>query len=98
MTPYESSLSSIDDYKMGQISKKYSYYSSIINAYKEASKVDSSITINYEVDGLLLYYRPSRMIDLQIGDHIIKIDGVEVNEDNYKEVLVNLEKITYLLL
>ena len=87
MTPYESSLSSIDDYKMGQISKKYSYYSSIINAYKEASKVDSSITINYEVDGLLLYYRPSRMIDLQIGDHIIKIDGVEVNEDNYKEVI-----------
>lgn len=91
MSAYEKSITSSDDYLMGQISKKYSYHSSLINAYQEASKVDPSILINYQINSLILYYRPSRMNDLKIGDEVIKIEDQEITKDNYLE-LINQSK------
>lgn len=92
MTTYEKSISLNDDYLMGQLSKRYSYYSSLVNAYSEASKIDSTISIDYEIDSLLLYYRPSKLSSLNIGDEIISIDGQLITKNNYLDVIQEARK------
>jgi PDZ domain-containing protein len=89
MSKYSKSISNLDEFETGQVSKKYSYYSSLINAYQEAGKIDNSIVIDYEINSLVLYYRPSQLKELEIGDIITKINGQEMNKDNYREVLLN---------
>lgn len=94
-TKYESTVSNADDRKMGQISKAHSYYSALINAYEAASEVDNTISIDYDIDSLILYYRPRRMKDLEIGDIITKVDGESVNLSNY-ELLIEKHKQNHL--
>lgn len=64
-----------DDFLSGQVSKKSSLHTSLIQAYTLASEVDPSIEIESHFEGLLLSYRPSRLSELHIGDQIISING-----------------------
>jgi PDZ domain-containing protein len=92
MAKFSKSISNMDEFRMGQVSKKYSYHTSIINAYKEASKVDNSISINYEINSLVLYYRPTKVKNLRIGDIITKVNGEPITEENYQEMIENTRK------
>lgn len=92
MAKYSKSISNVDDYKMGQISKKYSYETSLINAYEEACKVDNSISIEYNINSLVLYYRPSRLRQLKVGDIITKVNGTSVTKANYEEVIADAKQ------
>jgi Lon-like protease len=65
-----------DDFLAGQVSKLVSLKSSLIQAYLLASEVDSNMEIDYEYRGLYVYYRPSRLKNLEIGDEIIEINGI----------------------
>ncbi len=89
MSSYESSLSNTDDFLMGQVSKKYSYHSSLINAYREASKMNPDVTLEYKIDSLLLYYRPSKMSSLKIGDVVTKLNDQIITTENFQEVINN---------
>lgn len=73
---YERDTSWREDYISGQIAKKSSLIASLIVAYEKASEVDSSISINYQYEGLYIRYRPSRIKELEIGDEIIAINGI----------------------
>ena len=92
MAKFSKSISTMDEFRMGQVSKKYSYHTSIINAYKEASKVDNTISINYEINSLVLYYRPTKVKNLRIGDIITKVNGEPITEENYQEMIENTRK------
>lgn len=69
-----------DEYLSGQVSKKSSLHTSLIQAYTLASEIDPSIEIVSHFEGLLLSYRPSRLKDLAIGDQIIAINGERYDE------------------
>lgn len=94
---YESdkNLSVLDITKQGNISKQSSHEQAIITAYKQASKVDSNIKIDYDFKGLLVYSNFGKFAN--IGDLVVGIDGVlleEVDDYNdftklmYKEIIV----------
>ncbi len=90
-------ISNRDDYEMGQVSKKHSYRASLINAYREASKIDNTISINYEVVGLVLYYRPSKIKEIKIGDVITKVNDEVVDETNYQKLILETKHPTFTL-
>lgn len=87
MTERQKDLSMKDDYLQGQITKYVSFKTSVIKAYELASAVDSSISIMSHYEGLYVYYRPSRMTDLMIGDQIVAIDGHYYSEYTHDEFL-----------
>lgn len=90
-TPYDQSITKKDSYQMGQVSKRYSHSCAIINAYTEASKIDPSIEVEYEVNSLSIYYRDKNMDLVNIGDTFTHFNGVKVSKENYQE-LINLSK------
>jgi len=75
MTERETDTSWKDDFRAGQISKIVSLKTSLIKAYELANQEDSSIEIDYEYQGLYIYYRPSRLSELEIGDIIVEVNG-----------------------
>jgi PDZ domain-containing protein len=76
MTPIEKDTSAYENYLKGQLAKHVSLKNSIISAYELAAEKNSAVTIDYEFTGFYIYTRPSRVSELKIGDHIIKINGV----------------------
>lgn len=76
--------SQADEYKKGQLSNESSLIESAIVAYTEASKIDSTITIDYEFKGLKIYSAPKRIKELAIGTEIYEING-----DSYLNYLDN---------
>lgn len=89
MTKFEKTISLTDDYQMGQVSKTHSYHVSLVNAYTEANKVDNTITIDYEINSLVLYYRPSKISGLKIGDIVTKVNGQNITKENYEEIIAS---------
>lgn len=75
ITPVEKDTSAYENYLKGQLAKHVSLKNSIISAYELAAEKNDEVTINYEFTGLYIYTRPSRVSELRIGDHIVKIDG-----------------------
>jgi Lon-like protease len=97
MTVRETDTSWRDDFRAGQISKIVSLKTSLIKAYELASQEDSSIIIDYEYHGLYVYYRPSRLSELEVGDIIVEINGNSYEEYTHQEFrqLAYLPEIRY---
>ena len=76
ITPIERDTSTYENYLKGQLSKHVSLKNSVISAYELASEVNDQVMIDYMFDGLFIYTRPSRISDLKIGDHVVKINGI----------------------
>jgi PDZ domain-containing protein len=83
MTPRQEDTTWRDQYLQGQLTKEVSFNTSVIKAYELAHLRDSNITVDYVYEGALVYYRPSRMKDLQIGDLVISINGLTYEELSY---------------
>ena len=79
-TPYEKDVSLSDNIKMGQLSKRSSYQYSVIHAYTLAQIKDSSITINYQLKGARIYYRPSRLNGIHVDDLVVGIKYLDVTK------------------
>lgn len=77
-------LSNKENFNRGQILEDLSFQYAIINAYSEASKVDSNITIHYELESYIFSY--SRNENLKMGDKFTHINGISINELTFKEV------------
>ncbi|MDL2292123.1 hypothetical protein LJC17_00820 [Acholeplasma sp. OttesenSCG-928-E16] len=73
-TPYAKDISTFDNQKMGQVSKRASYQYSIIYAYNAANKEDENIKIDYSFKGLRIYYRPSKFKDIEVNDLVVKVE------------------------
>ena len=97
MTIRESDTSWKDDFRAGQISKIVSLRTSLIKAYELANLEDSSIEIEYEYRGLYVYYRPSRLDELEIGDIILEINGNSYEDYTHQEFrqLAYLPEVRY---
>jgi Lon-like protease len=68
----------LEEFRQGQITKEVSYHMAVIQAYEQASLVKPEINITYEYQGLIVYYRPSKLKGLlEIGDLIININGID---------------------
>ncbi len=87
MTARQTDTSMKDDYLQGQITKYVSFKTSIIKAYELASQTDASISITSHYEGLYVYYRPSRMTELEIGDQIVAVNGHYFNEYSHEDFL-----------
>jgi len=85
MTTRQKDTSWRDEYTAGQIAKLVSLKASIIQAYTYASLVDESIEISYAYQGLYVYYRPSRLQGLEVGDQIVAINGVNYEGLTHQE-------------
>jgi len=75
MTERQKDTTMRDDYLQGQVSKHVSLKTALIQAYELAGLEDNSIEIDYHYAGLYVYYRPSRITGLEIGDEIVEING-----------------------
>lgn len=76
LTPIEKDTTPYENYLKGQLSKHVSLKNSVITAYELASEVNPSVEINYVFDGFYVYSRPSRIANLEIGDHVVAINGI----------------------
>ena len=74
-----------EDYLQGQLTKHVSLKTSIIKAYEIASIEQPEISIEYHYAGLYVYYRPSRISELEIGDEIVEINGESYLEHSHTE-------------
>lgn len=72
----------------GRISNESSHNNAVITAYKYANKINSNITINYELQSLTIYDTNSN--NLKIGDEIIKINNESITTNSYEDYLSNL--------
>ena len=79
----------IESYRQGQITKEVSYHMAVIQAYEMAQLSDANIEIAYQYEGLIVYYRPSYLTTLNIGDIIVSING-ETVEDHTHTSFLNL--------
>lgn len=75
LTERQKDTSIQDQFRMGQMTKDISLQTSIIKAYELASQTDNRIEIKYIYEGLQIYYRPSRIKELEVGDIIYEING-----------------------
>lgn len=87
MTIREEDTSWIDQYMQGQVTKEVSFNTSVIKAYELAHIKDPSITVTYDYLGALVYYRPSRLNTLEIGDLITGINGQSLLDLSYAEFI-----------
>lgn len=71
----ESTLSGYEMGLRGVIQKKASFEQSLISAYTLAHETDSSISINYNLVGMIVDYRSPEYDTLRIGDIITDIDS-----------------------
>ena len=89
LTYREKDTSARDNFLSGQVSKLSSLQIAVIKAYELANKVDENIEINYHFEGLMLYYRPSRLNELKIGDEILSINSEDYHlhdEESFTEL------------
>ncbi len=83
---FSKTLTLRDQYLRGQVSKRISYTNALIAGYEEAMKLDETIEMDYRFSGLLVYYRPKHISQLDIGDRIVAIDGTwydQVSADDF---------------
>ena len=88
MTERQQDTSMRDDYLQGQVSKHVSLKTALIQAYELAGLEDSSITMDYHYAGLYVYYRPSRISQLQIGDEIVEINGESYQDYTHEDFIM----------
>lgn len=79
-----SDLSYLESYTLGQLTEELSYQYAIINAYKEAKKIDNNINLSDVLMGYVITY-VSKYTRLKTGDVLIEVDGIHYNELNYDE-------------
>lgn len=87
MTERQKDLSMKDEYAQGQLSKMVSFRTSIIQAYELASVTKPAISIEYHYEGLYVYYRPSHVENLEIGDQIVAINGHNYSNYTHEEFM-----------
>ena len=88
MTARQRDTSWADEYAASQVAKHVSYKTSIIMAYEMAALDDASITIDHNYAGLYVYYRPSRLRELKVGDRIIAINGEQATDHAHEDFLM----------
>lgn len=66
--------------QMGRIQHQSSIMYAIIQAYEEASKVDSSINVDYTFDAYVIAYY-DKVSEFRIGDRIIGINDILAEQD-----------------
>ncbi len=100
MTQRQSDTSYLDSITQGNISKDASYKTALIKAYELASTKDDSINISYNFNGLTIYDYPRRVEGINIGDTIIKINGISIKDMTFEEaeVLAYQRDVTYTIL
>lgn len=78
--------------KFGTISKEISINNAIINAYQEAAKVDSSITLHKEYRGVIVSaITPYAKTGLDYSDIVIQVnDQSFANIDEFRDIVINL--------
>ncbi|PKK96520.1 MAG: hypothetical protein CVV58_05950, partial [Tenericutes bacterium HGW-Tenericutes-3] len=87
MTARQKDVNWKDDYAQGQISKYVSLKTSVIKAYEMAHVSNTEINIDYHYEGLYVYYRPSRVEGLEIGDQIVTINGHNYSDFTHEQFL-----------
>lgn len=89
-------LSAREDVAIGKKSKDVSIINAIIVAYEEAKKVDTSINIDYEFEGILVafVYENSKS-DLLVDDIITHIGDVKITQTNFREELGKITNEEY---
>lgn len=89
-------LTSSEDIAIGKKSKDISIINAIIVAYEEAKKVDASINIDYEFEGILVafVYEHSKS-DLLADDIITHINGEKITPNNIKNELGKITNEDY---
>lgn len=85
---YEKSLSRYEQNLQGKISNISSHKNAVITAYTYANKIDSNITIDYNLESLTVYATSNK--ELRIGDEIIEINNKKIDTKNYQEYLEQL--------
>ncbi len=85
MTKRQKDLSMKDEFAQGQLSKLVSLKTSIIKAYELAHDSKPEISIDYHYEGLYVYYRPSHIEGLEIGDQIVAINGRHYSDYTHEE-------------
>ncbi len=88
MTERDKDLSMKDEFAQGQLSKMVSLKTSIIKAYELASISIPEISIDYHYEGLYVYYRPTHVEGLEIGDQIVAINGHNYSDYTHEEFVV----------
>jgi Lon-like protease len=97
MNVFEQDLSWREQYAQGQLTKRVSYTNALINAYLLAAESSDAIDMTYHYAGLSVYYAPSRLSELKIGDSIIAIDGMShetYTHDDFLQ-LIDLSDVTF---
>lgn len=61
----------------GRISKVASYEQALIQSYTRASLIDENIMIDYDFEGMVVNYRVRKYNQLNIGDLIIEVNGIQ---------------------
>ena len=94
-TTVDKELSLKDQRLQGKISHESSNDNALITAYTYANKVDSNISIEYELTALTVYY--SNNPDLEVGDEILTINGNHLVDatNSYEDYLTNLDLYNY---
>ncbi|MBN2268079.1 MAG: hypothetical protein JXC35_01520 [Acholeplasmataceae bacterium] len=87
MTKTEEDTSWKEQYLQGQITKEVSLNTSVIKAYELAHLKDDSIRVEYTYQGAYVYYRPSRIEDLEIGDVVVAINGQSLLDMSYTQFI-----------
>jgi len=87
MTARQKDVSWKDEFAQGQVSKLVSLKTSVIKAFELAHSSNTEIDIDYHYEGLYVYYRPSRISDLEIGDQIITINGHNYSDYTHEEFI-----------
>ncbi len=100
MNLFEKDLSWREQYAQGQLTKRVSYTNALINAYLLAAESSDAVEMTYHYAGLSVYYAPSRLSELEIGDAIIAIDGKDhasYTHDDFLQ-LIDLSDVTFTVL
>lgn len=98
ITPRQRDTTLAEDFRQGQITKEVSYHMAVIQAYEHASIVNDQVSIAYDYEGLIVYYRPSRLRGtLEIGDVITAINGISHEGLSHSEFrsLAYMDEVTY---
>lgn len=77
--------------KMSKLSKESSYINSVISAYNEANLKDKEIKINYKFDGYKILLKPSNIKNIEIGNLVKKINGIELTENNLFSIFSKID-------
>lgn len=96
-TPREKDMSFQDEYRSGQLSKLVSLKTSLIQAYELANEKDPEVSITYLYRGLYVYMRPSRLSELNIGDEVVAINGMNYADYDHAGFLSMTESNAYTL-